>query len=135
MSWVSWIAFVDTRKALAFESIDCTCLRTLQSRLTSRATALNFFTSRPNITCEIVEKHGQLQSSSNDSGEAGKNTNFCHDADVFGHSASFGEPALPDKYRKKKAIKERLNDNWAEVKEVIGRGIQHIESREGCEVR
>lgn len=47
------------------------------------------------------------------------------------NSASFGEPALPDKYRKKKATKERLNDNWAEAKEVIRRGIENIESREG----
>jgi hypothetical protein len=60
-----------------------------------------------------------------------QNTNLCHDADVLGHSASFGEPVLPDKYRKKKTTKERLNNNWAEVKEVIRRGIENIESREG----
>jgi hypothetical protein len=47
------------------------------------------------------------------------------------NSTSFGKPALPDKYRKKKATKERLNDNWAEAKEVIRRGIENIESREG----
>jgi hypothetical protein len=38
---------------------------------------------------------------------------------------------LPGKYRKKKATKERLNDNWSEAKEVIRRGIENIESREG----